>query len=1745
MAVQADYNSIAQQVYISYFGRPADAVGLNNMTISLRDANVPVTGVAATDITAFVNAYSTDATIKGIIDNFGTSDESTALYGAGASATFVDAIFTQVLGRSPALEGLLFWTNALDSGRMTRGETALRIMEGALNNTTAPGLVDAAAVANKVTAAQTFTDNQLTTADLVGYVGSAAAATARTWLSTVTDDAATLTAATSTVATTITAINTATSTVTTTGTTYTLTTSADTGAAFTGTSANDTFVGTLASPGETNDSSTLTAGDALDGGLGVDTLNVTVGGAAIAATTSAPILTSIEKVLVSNQEADAADNVTFDLTSATGLTHLGTTSSVANGDTTFTNVGSAVALQMAGSGDLTVKFSDTVVSGTTDSVTVTLNGVKSAALLTLDNQTGSAGAFETVNLVSSTSANSVTLTDVDAKTVAVSGDQTLTLAIAGSTAVTAVNASTLTAALTLTGDAAVAVSIVGGTANDVLTIGNFGSTDTIDGGTGTDTLNVDNTITASTDLANVSNVEILATTGAINVTLAADIAGLTTIDTTTGGDANTVTFASGYTAATTVKADAGDIIDNSGANAAISVNFSSDDAVTVTGGTGTDTLNITASTSAVTFDSKITVVDTVTIVDYGSDAAGGSKPAGEDVTLTLGTYATALTIDASALDAGTLDADGAMEANWENLTVTGASATKALNITGGTGADTITGGTANDVINGGAGNDSINGSAGGADSISGGAGNDTIDMAGALTSADTIDGGDGTDILAVTSLSTSGLTNVTNVETLSLSGSASSATLSANLSFTSIDMRTVDDLAQTLTMASGYTNATTVLVDAGDKVVNTANVAMSVTANAADLQSGDLTTITGGTGTDTLTVKADSTTANIVATSGLITLVDVITVTDGGDVTSGTVTAGKDITIDLASYATATTALTIDASALDGGTVVSGTMTNDEVLTITGTSARALNVTGGGGADVIIGSSSASGDSLTGGAGNDTFTMSTNLTYQDTIAGGDGTDTITTGAITDVAFMRVTGIETVTLASTATLGTYFDASGATKVNLHIAAAAVDASTTSTGHNFVAKASGGGAVNNDITGGMGNDTFTFGDGGSTADDLDTSEVIAGGAGTDTVAISNALASVVAVLDLNDVTAVETIQLGTASGLASSSTETIALTVEAIALTTAQTITIDASVITDADDTVAITNSAGTTTHATKFSITGGAGADTLAGSYLADTIAGGAGNDSITGNLGADVLTGGEGADTFVYAATNAGTNDSKSTAADTVADFVSGTDQLVLAINGGGAASGNVEYLGEFASNIDALASMSSKVGEYFFNTTTNQLVMDIDGNGLIQADDLAITMTGATKINAGDAAISLTNVTAQTIVATTGDDTFNFIQVDLAGATLDGLAGTDTINVTVADTSIVDADFLNFDNMEVLKLTGISSAVVGTNADAAGLATGHGTIVTGAGATQITADNSKHFTINAAAIVDGTALTLLDGGTSNFVVTGLIGDIVTTTLAGTLSVTTASVATVSIDAASGNTTVAGTATAVAIAAGDLTGGNATLTLSGTSNYTVTGLASTGAFISTATGTVDVTGGAGIQTITTGAGAATITGGAAVDVITLGAANGAADKIITGSLAADADSITNFEAGAGGDVLDLSAALTAVTLTIGAQIDAAGAANQGAGAALITAAAGADAEVYYILNTAGSTGVQTIAQIETAITAAGVATGQVTVIIENATGTYIYTDQAAQTDSGGGTGMILQASLIGVSLVTTGDLISE
>jgi V8-like Glu-specific endopeptidase len=174
------HNTVAQQLYVGYFGRPADTGGLSNMSAQLKNANAPMT------IPGLDAAYSSNATVKTLVDSFGTSAESNALY-TGDTSSFVNAIYHNVLNRSADQEGLTYWTTAINNGTLTKSRAALSIMAGAMTNTTPQGLIDGATVGKKTAVASNFTIAIDTNAEVTAYQGSTAAAKARSMLATVTN----------------------------------------------------------------------------------------------------------------------------------------------------------------------------------------------------------------------------------------------------------------------------------------------------------------------------------------------------------------------------------------------------------------------------------------------------------------------------------------------------------------------------------------------------------------------------------------------------------------------------------------------------------------------------------------------------------------------------------------------------------------------------------------------------------------------------------------------------------------------------------------------------------------------------------------------------------------------------------------------------------------------------------------------------------------------------------------------------------------------------------------------------------------------------------------------------------------------------------------------------------------------------------------------------------------------------------------------------------------------------------------------------------------------------------------------------------------------------------------------------------------------------------------------------------------------------------------------------------------------
>lgn len=475
MAVPADYALVAQQLYVAYFGRPADYFGLENMTNALA-----ATGLKA-DINSIAGAYASNASVKAMFDNFGSSAESNSLYN-GSDAAFISAIYNNVLNRFPDISGLSFWVNALGSGAMNRTSAAAQILAATVKPDANPA--DMSTVSAKVAMATMFTASVDTPAKVISYTGNIAAALARSLLSTVTsttDPAAFKLQIDMFLDPPFIPYH---------PTQYVnLTTATD---VLVGGAGNDLFFATLPLKGAAIDAgATLTTGDRIDGAAGYDTLSLVISGTASAMQVVTPVLKNLEKMLVSNLATgtpEHAVSVVVDLSQAdAALAHIGTSASSAAATgmgTTFQNVATLLAVEQAGAGNLEVVFNSSVVAGATDSLALTLYDVGSAATAAVFKTSG----VETLNIASNGS-NYVVVDDANLKTVTISAAGAISLSFehagAAGTAPLSINASAATGAVKLSAGAG-DQNIVTGTGNDIISGG--AGADTINVGTGSDTL---------------------------------------------------------------------------------------------------------------------------------------------------------------------------------------------------------------------------------------------------------------------------------------------------------------------------------------------------------------------------------------------------------------------------------------------------------------------------------------------------------------------------------------------------------------------------------------------------------------------------------------------------------------------------------------------------------------------------------------------------------------------------------------------------------------------------------------------------------------------------------------------------------------------------------------------------------------------------------------------------------------------------------------------------------------------------------------------------------------------------------------------------------------------------------------------------------------------------------------------------------------------------------------------------------
>jgi len=1062
------------QLYLAYFGRPADPAGQNFWT-QAGSAN----------------------TMQQQSNNFATAPEWTSAIAGMTNDQIVNLIYINSFGHAPDAAGLRFWSDAITNGVLSVGDAAWQIVTNA-------GPADTAIVAAKVTAALGYTAAVAAdTTDSLAYGNSAAFASANSWLDAITTEAqATAALVPATLSASLDAMVAASTAAY--GETYTLTTSTD---SFTGTPYDDVFNAPLG--GSNSSANTLNPLDSLNGNGGTDTLNATL------ATSVTPArLTNIEIINANLSDGVAVGSTTtLGLLNAGQVTQVGHVGSAGTGEVlAFTNIAAGASLLVQDTAQDT-SFGYATTSGT-QSANLTVNAV-----------TGDADTEITINgveTITATSTGTASAYDIDANaatSLVFTGDVAQTVTMAAATVnVSSFDGSAMTADLNLTAiaqtgvAASTDVSVTGGSGNDTLTTslvtgqdqivsggaGNdilvntaVSTDDTIDGGDGTDALRTDSVqvagLTTATAFSNISNVE--------RLEIANGASGVFTLSRVASG-INTLQFNADTGGAVTATGAAGtDLTVNIGNGTTdTTTNLAADLTVTDASTGLTDVATIVNNASAISaFGSQnliSTGYETLNIVSTGFGAA--TTQAIGTISVTGDTGATAAEtvnfsgsnrVTTGAITADIVDASGLTASSGTVFTASLAAGSSST-VTGSAGNDSITSASGSDSLSGGAGNDTLTGATG-TDTINGGAGNDRIvfGTAGDLTSADSVNGGDGTNTLAgvssdLVTLGTIARTNVDNIQTIEVTGQLGGSVNTQNIdsSVTTFSLTDVATGNRALTTA-----ASTVTGGAGSFTVNlgqslagqtlgvlgafalTATDTGSATTDAVTFNNLALNSTSGqnldvfngqnitSTGYESVTINTGAGT-NATGNQDIGTLT--ITADSASADTSLTLTGTNGV--DITSLVTNSTGrLTVDASALTAQT------TGTYSLTIAGTTsgtAGTQSITGSAGEDSIVVGNFAS--TISGGAMNDTLTGGT---AADSIDGGTGNDSLTGSGGNDTILGQA-GADTI---------------------VEIVAGTVS-----------------------IDGGAGNDTVNLG--GS----LSTSDVVNGGDDTDTFQINGSVLSAVA-------------------------------------------------------------------------------------------------------------------------------------------------------------------------------------------------------------------------------------------------------------------------------------------------------------------------------------------------------------------------------------------------------------------------------------------------------------------------------------------------------------------------------------------------------------------------------------------------------------------------------------------------------
>jgi Ca2+-binding RTX toxin-like protein len=880
-------------------------------------------------------------------------------------------------------------------------------------------------------------------------------------------------------------------------------------------------------------------------------------------------------------------------------------------------------------------------------------------------------------------------------------------------------------------------SINGGDGNNVF-LGSLGA-DTITGGSGTDTL--DYSSLSSDDWIYLQGTADNA--GEVN---GGTFTGIEIIKDTQGSD---IINLSAWDTAAIIYGDAGDTDNITGGSGADTVymagNLTSGD--TIDGGYGSDTLHYTDNNTLTTQLDQVSHFETITLDNTNTDASEtltATFNSGMNVMSTVTVNATdidadhSLTFDGSALTNGYLYINGGHGNDILTGSATGGTV-KGDTLYGGDGDDMFFGTDGKDVLHGGAGTDTldyasatfnghpvtITGSADGAGTVGfnisgantqtfdgmelfkGTTGADTIDFSTWTTGAtiygnagnDIIVGGNGNDTIA-------GGTGADNLD-----GNGGNNTLSywESTSGVNVNLSThvvsggdaAGDIFINFQNVSGSAYADTITGD------SSANTIYGLAGNDILVGGAGADILRGGAGSDMFVYMTKSEGGDTIYSNDFLSGMDQFAfymTSAGGDFGyNSTATAQTHVYTTEALYnasAGSTAAcwylddlnhqLMYDTDGHGGGGAAEviaynvGSLAATDIIMVDAN--HILDGGGVSGGDTYTGTTGA--DSFTGTAGDDFFNMGVYLTSADTINGGGGSDTLSfmPNAANPDALAGVTSMEHVVLAnpsiavSLTPISAIVSSSDTLDFDAHLLTRSLtlDASAISGRLDFNA-----GTGNDHITGSAQDDIFRF------CTNLTGNDIIIGGAGSDTLKISDINQNPT---NLNGVSEVETIELS-GSGINLSVSKSTAQTL----VGTMDHLNIDGSALTD----TFTFDASSAENHA--FCITGGTGADVLKADAAADTLFGGA---------GADTLSGGADSDLFVYKTQSQG--------GDTITDFASGTDKFAFYKTDAGGDfvySDTVTAQTHVYANMAAFNAADSSAACWYRDDTSNTLNFDADGD--------------------------------------------------------------------------------------------------------------------------------------------------------------------------------------------------------------------------------------------------------------------------------------------------------------------------------------------------------------------------------------------------------------------------------------------